>query len=160
MPFDDVDDIPDTAAWSSDGHPLGRIAAVHVPVRGEQPLLVQLPFGADRQQVVPLDGAELRDDGLVLGFDRATIAGAPTVRTITALSAGEAAYVLTYFGVRLTDLGDLSLTDRITAVGDVASVHPRVRGLPPLRAIPEPADPDLPPIVVIKPGVTGDRPLP
>ena len=158
MQFDEVDDIPGTAVWSMDGRSLGRVSVVHVPTGSDQPLLVQLPAGAERQHVVPLARAELRAEGLVLGYDAATIEAAPVVDSVIALSVGEAAYVLEHFGLRLAHSTGLSLTERMTRMGDVGSIHPGVRGLPPLRTVPDPADPGLPPIVVIKPGVADDIP--
>lgn len=158
MQFEDADDIPGTQAWSSDGRPLGRISAVHVAAGSAQPLLVQLPSGAPTQHVVPVLRAELRDRGLILGYDEATIAGAPRVDPGAVLSIGEAAYALGYFGVRIESPGGLPLTERITGTGDVASVHPGVRALPGIRSVPEPGDPELPPIVIISPGADGADP--
>jgi len=156
MQFEEADDIPGTPVWSMDGRPLGRVGAVHVPLGGGQPLLVQLPAGAERQWLVPLTGAVLRAEGLVLGYDEATIAGAPVLGAVTSLSFGETAYVLEHFGIRVAAAGELSVTDRVTGLGDVGSVHPNVRRLPPMRAVPDPADPELPPIVVIRPGAAGE----
>jgi hypothetical protein len=158
MQFEEADDIPGTPVWSTDGRPLGRVSAVHVPLGGAQPLLVQLPAGAERQWLVPLAGAELRAEGLVLGYDEATIAGAPVLGTVTSLSFGETAYVLEHFGVQVAAGRDVSITDRVTGLGDVRSVHPNVRRLPPLRTVPDPADRELPPIVVIRPGAADDGP--
>jgi hypothetical protein len=159
MQFEDADDIPGTEAWSSDGRPLGRISAVHVAAGSVQPLLVQLPAGAETQHLVPAVRAELRDQGLILGFDEATITGAPRVDPDAVLSVGEAAYALGYFGVRIESPGSgLPLTERITGAGDVASVHPGVRALPGIW-VDEPGDPELPPIVIISPGADGAHPL-
>ena len=158
MQFEDADDIPGTEAWSSDGRPLGRISAVHVAAGSVQPLLVQLPAGAETQHLVPVLRAELREKGLVLGFDAATISGAPRVDPGAVLSVGEAAYALGYFGVRIEAPGALPLDERITGAGDVASVHPGVRALPGI-AVDEPGDPELPPIVIISPGADGADPL-
>jgi hypothetical protein len=158
MQIEEADDIPGTPAWSMDGRPLGRVSAVHVPVGGGQPLLIQLPAGAEQQRLVPLAGAELRAEGLVLGFDEATIAGAPVLDSVTSLSFGETAYVLEHYGVQVATGGETSITDRVTGLGDVGSVHPNVRRLPPVRTLPDPADRDLPPIVVIRPGAADGGP--
>jgi hypothetical protein len=160
MQFDEADDIPGIPAWSIDGRPLGRVSAVHVPLGSDQPLLIQLPAGAERQRLVPLVGAERRAEGLVLGYDAATIAGSPALGSVTALSFGETAYVLAHYGVQLADAGEVSITDRVKGLGDVGSVHPNVRRLPPLHAVPDPADRELPPIVVIRPGVVDEEPRP
>jgi hypothetical protein len=158
MQFEDVEDIPGTEAWSSDGRPLGRISAVHVAAGSVQPLLVQLPAGAGIQHLVPVLGAELRDQGLVLGYDAASIGDAPRVDPGAVLSIGEAAYALAHFGMLIESPGGLPLTERITGTGDVASVHPGVRALPGIRSVDEPGDPELPPIVIISPGADGADP--
>lgn len=147
MRFEHPDDIPGTPVWSADGRPRGRIGAVHIPVGGTQPLFVQFPAGAARQHLVPAVHAEVRDQGLVLGYRDEVIDGGPTVESGAVLSAGEAAYAAAYYGVRI-DLGEAALTDRRTGVGDVGSLHPGVRKLPPVTT-----DPELPPIVVINPSL-------
>ncbi|MEU4215456.1 hypothetical protein [Actinoplanes sp. NPDC026623] len=145
--FEHPDDIPGTAVWSADGHSRGRIGAVHIPYGMIQPLFVQFPAGAPRQRLVPTVDAELRDRGLVLGYSDEVIDGGPTVEGGAVLSAGEAAYAAAYYGVKI-DLGGAALTERRTGVGDVGSLHPGVRRLPPVTT-----DPELPPIVVINPGL-------
>ena len=63
------------------------------------------------------------------------------------LSAGEAAFAAAYYGVKV-DLGGAALTERRTGLGDIGSVHPGVRKLPPMTP-----EPELPPIVVISPSL-------
>jgi hypothetical protein len=152
MQFEDLDDIPGTPVWSSEGRSYGRVTAVHVPGGSRQPLLIQVTADGRRQYVVPLIGASLAGNGLILGYDAAAIESAPMVDSVIALSAGEAAYVLERFGVKLAGSDQLVITRRSARTGDVGSVHPRVRELPPMRT-----DPELPPIVVIKPGIQDER---
>lgn len=147
MQFEDPDDIPGTPVWSADGHPLGRIGAVHIPDGGHQPMFVQFPAGARRQRLVPTVHAELQEQGLVLGYSEEIIEGAPVVDDDAALSAGEAAHAGAYFGITV-DLAGVTLTERRLGVGDVGSLHPGVRALPPVTS-----DPELPPIVVINPSL-------
>jgi hypothetical protein len=151
--FEEPDDIPGTPVWSADGQPRGRIGAVHIPDGAGQPLFVQFPAGAHRQFLVPTVHAELQDRGLVLGYSDALIAGAPTVDDDAVLSVGEAAYAGAYFGVVL-DFAGAALTERSVGVGDVGSVHPGVRALPPVTG-----EPELPPIVVITPGAHEGEPV-
>jgi hypothetical protein len=137
---------------SADGRALGRIGTVYVPEGSVQPLLVAFPADQETPHVVPLFGAELRPDGLVLGYPAEQVNAGPTVEAGVALSVGEIGVVLSYYGRPIRN--DLPLTDRILGTGDVGSAFADVQTVPSFPGI---GDDDLPPIVVTRPGLSGSR---
>ncbi len=137
-----------TPVRSSDGQPLGRVGVVYLPEGRIQPLLIGLPAERSTPWAVPLLGARLEDDVLVLGYPAGVITTGPTVEADTSLSLGEVGAILAYYwpGVAL----GFPVTERAPEIGDVGAglVH-RIPTFPGL------GDDDLPPIVIISPGVSG-----
>jgi hypothetical protein len=140
---------------SADGEVLGRIGTVFVTDGSAQPLLVAFPADREIPFVAPLFGAELRPDGLVLGYPAGQVTAGPTVQAGVPLSVGEIGAVLSYYGSPAAS--DLPLTTRMLGTGDVHSAFADVQAIP---AFPGIGDEDLPPIVVTRPGVSGQRSLP
>jgi len=137
---------------SADGRALGRVGTVYVAEGAVQPLLVAFPADQQNPHVVPLFDAELRTDGLVLGYPADQVNDGPTVEAGVALSVGEVGAVLSYYGSPVRS--DLPLTDRLLGTGDVASAFADVLTIPSFPGI---GDDDLPPIVVTRPGLSGPR---
>ncbi|SBT66859.1 hypothetical protein GA0070622_3898 [Micromonospora sediminicola] len=138
-------------ARSSDGQQLGRTGAVYVPEGQRQPLLVALPLERAAPWVVPLFGARLDADGLVLDYPAETIVKGPTVDADAPLSLGEVAAVLAHYRPAVAELvRGLPLTRRAPEGGDVGAGF--VHRIP---VVPGIGDDDLPPIVIASPGVTG-----
>lgn len=94
---------------------------------------------------MPLFGARLEDDALVLGYPASMITTGPTVDPEASLSLGEVGAVLAYYlpGVA----SGFPVTERASEIGDVGAglVHR-------IPAFPGIGEDDLPPIVIISPG--------
>ncbi|WP_433200286.1 hypothetical protein ACQP00_28485 [Dactylosporangium sp. CS-047395] len=137
-----------TPVRSSDGRPLGRVGVVYIPEGRVQPLLIALPAERSAPWVVPLFGARLDEDGLVLAYRADLITAGPTVDAEIPLSLGEVGAVLTHYrpGIAM----GFPVTRRAPEVGDVGAGL--VHRIPPVPGV---EDDDLPPIVIINPGATG-----
>lgn len=146
----DLADLLGTPVRSADGTELGRIGTVHVPAGNVQPLLVTFPADSRTPYAAPLFDAVLQADGLVLGFPAVLVADGPTVDAEATLSAGEVGYILDHYRPGRPHPRGLPVTDRCDDTGDVAAENPDVREIPPVIG-----DQDLPPIVVIRPGIVG-----
>ena len=152
MQVPDAGRLLSTEVRSADGRVLGRVGTVYVPEGSVQPLLVAFPADQDTPHVAPLFGAELRPDGLVLGYPAERVTAGPTVDAGAALSVGEIGAVLSYYGTQVAS--DRPLTERLLGTGDVGSSLADVQAIPPFPSI---GDDDLPPIVVTRPGLSGPR---
>ncbi|RIV37540.1 hypothetical protein [Micromonospora radicis] len=138
---------------SSDGQFLGRIGAVYLPEGRTQPLLVALPVEKATPWVVPLLGARLTADGLVLGYPTALITTGPTVDPDTPLSLGEVRAVLAHYQPAAAEaVHGMPLTERASEGADVSATAGFLHRIPVFPGI---GDDDLPPIVITIPGATG-----
>ncbi|WP_433066039.1 PRC-barrel domain-containing protein [Dactylosporangium sp. CS-033363] len=129
------------------GERLGNVVAIHIEADTERIVLLQVGAADDEHQwIIPADGARMDGGQITVRFAADMVTRGPTASAGTPLSIGELAYVLERYGAGVVEPGARPVTERIEDVGDVAALHPDVRRLPP--------------IVIIRPALTGDEPSP
>lgn len=152
MPFpDSVEpaDLRGVRVESVDGVEVGKVTAIHVEGAAERIVLLQVGSAAEETQyIVPVAGASFRAERITVDFAADMIMQGPMVAASAVLSIGELGYVLGHYRAGAIRAGRLPLTARISDVGDVDSLHPDVRRLPPVVII-RPAAASGPPSVEV-----------
>lgn len=139
---------------SSDGQALGEVGIVYLPDGRRQPLLVGMPVNRRDSRVVPMFGARLDDDALVLAYPAELITAGPTVDSEEPLSAGEVIAALAHYQPAVLEAArGVPLTEHGPQGADVSASRGRLDRIP---AFPGIGDDDLPPIVITSPGALGD----
>jgi uncharacterized protein (TIGR02271 family) len=101
---DSVQTLLGGTAYSSDGDKIGSIGQVYLDNASGEPAWVTVKtglFGAN-ESFVPLEQAELTDDGVRVPYDKERVKGAPNIETDRELSEQEEDQLYAYYGVRTT----------------------------------------------------------
>ena len=103
------------AVVSSDGDKIGNIGQIYVDDTTGEPSWVTVKTGlfGTSESFVPLQGASLSGDDVVVGFDKDRVKGAPRVDADSALSPAEEDQLYTYYGMggASSSAGDSGYTD-------------------------------------------------
>jgi len=98
---DSVQTLLGGTAYSTDGDKIGSIGQVYLDNASGEPAWVTVKtglFGAN-ESFVPLEQAELTDDGVRVPYDKERIKGAPNIETDRELSEQEEDQLYAYYGV-------------------------------------------------------------
>lgn len=101
LPPDSVQSLLGGVAHGSDGENIGSIGHVYLDNATGEPawVTVRTGPGGSRERFVPLDQAELTDDGLRLPYDEERVAGAPAIEADRELTEQEEDELYAYYGI-------------------------------------------------------------
>jgi uncharacterized protein (TIGR02271 family) len=98
---DSVQTLIGGTAYSTDGDKIGSIGQVYLDNDSGQPAWVTVKTGllGSGESFVPLNQAELTDDGVRVPYDKERVKGAPNIETDRELSEQEEDQLYTYYGL-------------------------------------------------------------
>jgi uncharacterized protein (TIGR02271 family) len=88
-------------AYDRDGDRIGKIGAIYYDDVTDQPswITVNTGFFGTSENFVPVQGAEIRDDRVVVAYDKSKVKGAPNIAEDGHLSPDEEQQLYRYYGV-------------------------------------------------------------
>jgi len=98
---DSVQTLIGGTAYTTDGDKIGNIGQVYLDNASGQPawVTVKTGFFGSNESFVPLDQAELTDDGVRVPYDKDRIKGAPNIETDRELSEQDEDQLYAYYGL-------------------------------------------------------------
>ena len=98
---------------SSTGDEIGGIGQIYLDDSTGDPAWITVRTGliGTNESFVPLEGAEVHGDDVLVGYDSATIAGAPTVHPDGSLSPAEEDQLYDYYGLSTGPVGGAHCRD-------------------------------------------------
>src|ERR671928_1278027 len=98
---DSVQTLSGGTAYSSDGDKIGSIGQVYLDNASGEPAWVTVKTGllGSSESFVPLDQAELTDDGVRVPYDKDRVKGAPNIDSDRELSQEEEERLYAYYGL-------------------------------------------------------------
>jgi sporulation protein YlmC with PRC-barrel domain len=98
---DSVQTLLGGTAYSSDGDKIGSVGQVYLDNDTNEPAWVTVKTGllGSSESFVPLDQAELTDDGLRVPYDKDRVKGAPNIETDRQLSEQDEDQLYDYYGL-------------------------------------------------------------
>lgn len=109
---DSVQTLIGGTAYTTDGEKIGNIGQVYLDNSSGEPAWVTVKTGlfGSNESFVPLDEAQLTDDGVRVPYDKNRVKGAPNIETDRELSEQEEDQLYAYYG--------LATSGHATGVGD------------------------------------------
>jgi len=134
MHVDDGQQLVGKDVRDSSGDRLGVVSVIHVDVDSDEVLLLQVIADTDLEAVVPATTARLDSEtgDVTLPYSAEQVQHGPVLQSGTNMSVGEVAAVFDYYRAGAVDLRGMSLTERVTGLGDVSAISRHVRPLPPI----------------------------
>jgi uncharacterized protein (TIGR02271 family) len=104
---DSVQTLIGGTAYTNDGEKIGSIGQVYLDNSSGEPAWVTVKTGlfGSNESFVPLDQAELTDDGVKVPYDKDRVKGAPNIETDRELSEQEEDQLYSYYGLSGTTTG-------------------------------------------------------
>src|ERR687886_2555784 len=101
---DSVQTLIGGTAYSTDGDKIGSIGTVYLDNASGEPawVTVKTGFFGSNESFVPLEQAELTNDGVRVPYDKDRIKGAPNIETDQELSEQEEDQLYAYYGLGRT----------------------------------------------------------
>jgi uncharacterized protein (TIGR02271 family) len=98
---DSVQTLIGGTAYTTDGDKIGNIGQVYLDNASGEPawVTVKTGFFGSSESFVPLDEAELTDDGVRVPYDKDRVKGAPNIETDRDLSEQEEDQLYSYYGL-------------------------------------------------------------
>jgi uncharacterized protein (TIGR02271 family) len=98
---DSVQTLIGGTAYTTDGDKIGNIGQVYLDNASGEPawVTVKTGFFGTSESFVPLDQAELTDDGVRVPYDKDRVKGAPNIETDRELSEQEEDQLYSYYGL-------------------------------------------------------------
>ncbi len=119
---DSVQTLIGGTAYTNDGDKIGSIGQVYLDNASGEPAWVTVKTGlfGSSESFVPLDQAELTDDGVRVPYDKDRVKGAPNIESDRELSEQEEDRLYSYYGVsgRTADMTSQSDSDRGWGAGE------------------------------------------
>lgn len=110
-------------AYTDDGDKIGSIGQVYLDNASGEPAWVTVKTGlfGSHESFVPLDEAELTEDGVRVPYDKDRVKGAPTIETDRELAEDEEDRLYAYYGLGGTTPGTIAGTTGDTTGYDAAT---------------------------------------
>jgi len=119
---DSVQTLIGGTAYTNDGDKIGSIGQVYLDNASGEPAWVTVKTGlfGSSESFVPLDQAELTDDGVRVPYDKDRVKGAPNIESDRELSEQEEDQLYSYYGVsgHTSDTTSQSDSDRGWGAGE------------------------------------------
>jgi uncharacterized protein (TIGR02271 family) len=119
---DSVQTLIGGTAYTNDGDKIGSIGQVYLDNASGEPAWVTVKTGlfGSSESFVPLDQAELTDDGVRVPYDKDRVKGAPNIESDRELSEQEEDQLYSYYGVsgHTSDMTSQSDSDRGWGAGE------------------------------------------
>ena len=115
---DSVQTLIGGTAYSTDGDKIGSIGQVYLDNSSGEPAWVTVKTGlfGTNESFVPLEQAELTQDGVRVPYDKDRVKGAPNIETDRELSEQEEDQLYSYYG--LSGTGTTTTTSGLTEDSD------------------------------------------
>ena len=113
----DVRNIFGRTVYSTGGEKIGDVGQVYLDDQSDQPkwLTVKTGFFGNNESFVPVEGADLANDGVTVPFDKEKVKNAPNIASDGHISEAEEQDIYRYYGLTYSGTSDAGYADTTRA---------------------------------------------